>query len=339
MFRPLTVVALSAAALAAAVLGGCSSSSYRAESRVVFTTVAAPVAGQSSDIAIGGSDAAPVGDSPSGGTEPAESRTEQLTGVAAAPDAVDIGSRNGRLTVVVDPGIPGMTITADLRCGGRTMAEARQRLAEATVEVSEPAAGTVRIRPVMPGGWKNGDGASFEVTLPSAASLTARSSNGSIRVEGCRGPIDVDTSNGRLTFVGTEGTITGETSNGRIVLQDTVGSVTARSSNGRVIVDNHLGALSIRTSNGSLDIDLNEASSAPVIARTSNGSVDLSVGRAFGGWIRASTSNGGVSLNGAPELDGPMEMSKRSMAVKLAGDADESRIQSSNGSVRVTVRQ
>lgn len=336
MIRPLTAVALSAATVVAALLGGCSSSPYRAEGRVVFTTVDASANGQSSDVAIGGGDAAPAADDDN---DAIETRTERLTGIASVPSAVDIGSKNGRLSVVVDPAITSMVITANLRCGGRTVAEADQRLAEATVIISEPTAGTVRIRPVMPGGWKNGDGASFEVSLPSAASLTARSSNGSIRVEGCRGPIDVDTSNGRITFIGTEGTITAETSNGRIVLQDTVGSVTARSSNGRVIVDNHLGALSLRTSNGSVDIDLNEASSAPVVARTSNGTVDLSVGQAFGGWIRANTSNGGVSINGTPEFDGPMEINKRSMTVKLAGDADESRIESSNGSVRVTVRQ
>ncbi len=324
-------VRITAAAGAAAALllltAACSAPLHRAEGRVVLSTASAVPAG--TDVAIG----TPAGLDPEPTMRPAETLD-----VAADPDALDVASRNGSITVVVDPAAEGLTIVADLQAGGATREQAESRLAAAEIEVVEASDGTVRIRPRMPDRWRNGDAASLHVTLTTPAAVRARSSNGALRVEGGSGPIDLGTSNGRITLVATDGPVEAETSNGRLVLIDTVGDITATSSNGRIEVTNHLGGLDLRTSNGPVRIDLHDEATGPVRVRSSNGSARLSVGPGFGGWLEADTSNGAVELTGSPRIAGDMRSGRSSLEVRLEGAEHRSRIDTSNGSVTIEVR-
>jgi hypothetical protein len=247
--------------------------------------------------------------------------------VTATPETLDLGSRNGSLVIIVDESATELRIAADVRCGGDDAAEAEARLASVTLDVVEQAGGVVQVRPRMPGGWRSGDGVNLEVRMPVSAAIIGRTSNGSIRIEGARGPIDL------------------ETTNGAIELRDTAGAVLARTSNGRIDVADHLGGLDIATSNGAITIRLNPDSDAPVVARTNNGPVEFRAGSAFGGVLDARTSNGRIQVDGLARIAGPTAFERHPGRVQLtlAGTSegsrtDVSRLETSNGSIRIEVR-
>lgn len=263
-------------------------------------------AGQSRDVAIG-----------------ALSRIE----VTATPETLDLFSRNGSLSIIVDESATELGITAEVRCGGDDTAEAEARLAAVVLDVLERSGGVVEVRPRMPGGWRSGDGVNLEVRMPSSAALIGRTSNGAISVTGARGPIDM------------------ETTNGAIELRDTAGAVLARTSNGRIDVADHLGGLDLATSNGAIVIQLHEDADDPVMARTSNGSVELGVGAGFGGRLDAHTSNGRVQIDGVQRAGGPLGFQSHPGRTQLTLDGaagasrnDASLLETSNGSIRIRVR-
>lgn len=235
--------------------------------------------------------------------------------VAAAPDAIEVRSRNGSIIVRVDDSIDVMHVKANIRCKAMSQTTADERAEAASVSMATNDEGTVVITPEMPGGWKNGDAASFEVRLPSSASVVAVSSNGSITIEGAEGDVDATTSNGSVKLVGTSG------------------DARAVTSNGRVTVESHLGPLHARSSNGRMVIRMHDDAVDPVTVRTSNGSVRFEVGSEFGGWIDATTSNGSVDLSGFKSGVEEVESSRRRLRVKLAGADHTSNVRTSNGSV------
>ncbi len=247
--------------------------------------------------------------------------------VTATPETLDLGSRNGSLVIIVDESASGLGITADVRCGGDDAAEAEARLASVVLDVVEQDGGVVQVRPRMPGGWRSGDRVSLEVRIPVSAAVIGRTGNGSIRVVGSDGPIDLDTTNGTIE------------------LEGTAGAVLARTSNGRIDVADHLGALDIATSNGAITIRLHRDSEAPVVARTNNGSVEFEAGPAFGGVLDARTSNGRIQIDGLERIVGPTTLERHPGRVQLtlAGTSegsrtDVSRLETSNGSIRIEVR-
>ena len=227
------------------------------------------------------------------------------------------------MTVTRDAAAKELTVSAEIRCAGRTADEAQQRADATTLEVARGGDGLVRVRvkfaPVPDGvtSWGN-DSAHADVRAPQLAGVDVVSSNGAIQVEG-----------------GFSGPARLRTSNGGIRVKDHAGPVQADTSNGAIEATGIGTPAQLETSNGSVDAAVADGQSGNVEVRTSNGSVKLSLPASWQGRVDATTSNGRVSMDGggrAQKLSA--ERNQGSMDVGDAGKATAT-VRSSNGSVTV----
>ena len=88
-------------------------------------------------------------------------------------------------------------------------------------------------------------------------------------------------------------------------------------------------------------VQLADGAVGPVEAKTSNGSIGLIVGPGFAGLVYADTSNGSIGIDdetGAAQLE-MVRDDRTEKVVRLGGGETESNLGTSNGSVKVTVRE
>lgn len=246
--------------------------------------------------------------------EAAFKQTTTVNAPHVGGSALSVEAHNGAIAVHRAAG-SDVSITATLRM--RT----EERLGQATLVANRNAEGVLEISARPPeGGWKGGEGCAFEIVVPDAEGIRARSSNGRIEIGGLSGLADLSTSNGRIIVNGHEGELRARTSNGRIVAEGVSGPVDAD------------------TSNGAVTVRLTHDAAGPVKIHTSNGAVVLALGRGFAGDLDIQTSNGSISV---PDSDGAVRVSARklsrgSASLRVGDGGGESSIRTSNGSVTVT---
>lgn len=220
--------------------------------------------------------------------------------------SLDALSANGAIRVRMVEGQSDVQVQMTLRSRGRTLEEANDRVSRIVVHAAKEGDQVVLRYDASDQAVdvRRSSGVEFDVTLPGAAGVRARTSNGAIRVSGVEGALDL------------------ETSNGEIVIEQYDGPVAASTSNGQVLVRGGEGTLDLRTSNGRIRI---EDVTATVRAETSNGEIAFS-GRLADGDHRLRSSNGHINVRL------PMETSVRVLArtanatiassLPLVGDVD-----------------
>lgn len=198
-----------------------------------------------------------------------------------------------------------------------------QERADAVTLLGSSATGDLEISAVWPEKRKGSEGVSFVIEAPGGRTIDVATSNGNVTIDGFAGGVTAQSSNGQLIVRGHDGPIDLDTSNGKITVTGATGPVKARTSNGRVSVELADGAI------------------GPVDADTSNGSIDMIVGPDFAGIVRTDTSNGSIRVDGGSGA-GQLQMlrdEKTEKVMQLRGGETESVLDTSNGSIGVTVRQ
>ena len=226
---------------------------------------------------------------------------------------IDVTTRNGAISIQASSG-QAVEITAHLK------SKDEQRLQSAVIDAVRSSDGTLMIGVTWPDGkWHFNDGCSFEILVPDANGILARTSNGSLTFAGLSGTVDAHTSNGRITITGHDGPINADTSNGRITITGATGAVNAD------------------TSNGSIKVTLTDTNPGPVHLDSSNGAITLEVGPAFAGQLVADTSNGKVTFGPFPDgLTVTDQRVSRSNGHATFGTGGErSVVDTSNGSISV----
>ena len=185
---------------------------------------------------------------------------------AADVDSLDIRNEEGSITVNTGAS-DTIVVTAHIHDGW-----------QATDVSSRIVDGRLVVRggcPAFGSPWCN---VSFTVDLPADRPMTINGSNGSVRVRGAAGIIDVDTDNGSIDLDDVSGTIRASTDNGRITgrrLTSAVADATTR--NGRIelsFVDPPQ-SVSARTNNGRIELIVpDDEVLYRVDLRTQNGSTD-----------------------------------------------------------------
>ncbi|VAX36295.1 hypothetical protein MNBD_PLANCTO03-550 [hydrothermal vent metagenome] len=230
---------------------------------------------------------------------------------------------------------PGSGVSVVATNGSITLAEAArddvlvravvkavsQERAEAVEIVGTANAGWLEVKAVWPEARKGNEGVSFVIDAPGGRMVRADTSNGAITITGFAGGAEADTSNGAVSIEGHEGPIVAETSNGKI---------TVLGATERVEAD---------TSNGTVRVELADEGSGPVLIDTSNGSVVLVVGPGFAGQIKTETSNGSIQVSdeAAGERVRLVTDEKKSKVVQVGEGETESVVDTSNGSVTITI--
>jgi len=247
------------------------------------------------------------------GWQPARFQTTRQSSISAMDgSAIDVKTANGHVYLTQQTDQSSVTVDAVFKLRTQERADAVDILAEYQPD------GTLEVRVLWPDGSRMGnESCSFDITLPGAAGVTVRTSNGAIRLTGLSGTAILKTSNGRVNVLGFSGDVIARSSNGRINIEGAVGSVDASTSNGRVIVE------------------LVDDATGPVTISSSNGSVELIAGSGFEGYVSASTSNGSIHVEGSG-LD-ELKTSRRHASFHV-GDSDaQSKISTSNGSVTIRI--
>lgn len=221
---------------------------------------------------------------------------------ADGSSSIAVRTRNGRVSVARAPGRETMLIALT---GRATTAE---RAAAAAIDVRADGAGVLSITCGWPGGWESSEQARFEVLAPELSSATVETSNGSVRVDGVAGPVDVRTSNGRVTVL------------------------------------DQRGPTRVRTSNGRIRADLVGPDARPFDLESSNGAIEVRLPDGFAGWLDAETSNGSISFAEASRAltTSSLSISDGRLRVRIGEPAGDdplaeasSRVRSSNGRVRI----
>ncbi len=254
------------------------------------------------------------------------SATAERTQSISDANSLTVDTRNGTIDVTRDDSSAEVVVTAKIRCGGGTQAEADQRLAEAKLNIERQSDGAVRVAVVFPnpaeGGKKFGnDGASFTIRAPgSLTSLTLNSSNGAISSEGFKGTLAAKTSNGAVTISNHDGPVTVDTSNGRVKAL------------------NVTGPLSLESSNGAMEVELRDGSTQNVKVDSSNGKVELTLPASWNGAMSAKTSNGKVSVEADEGRATNVATSKGTGTATIGAGTATANLHTSNGAIRVKVK-
>lgn len=277
----------------------------------------------------------------SGCTWSSQQRAERVQVVSlerSTGGAVHINSRNGSVEIAADPSVSSPQISATLYCTGETMEQAQQRVDQATVRAEFDASGALVIEPVFPGEKpQNGDGASFVIKVAAADGVVIDTSNGRVNVRGSSGELRIDTSNGSVTVNDHHGPAHIDTSNGRVEVNRVLGSVTIDTSNQTVTAMDVRSPVIIETSNGSITVALAEDQAGPISLDTSNGNIKARVGHAFVGTVTMDTSNGSVRVNDRAGRVTSSTVQRSSGVVQIGTGGDASTLDSSNGSIELTI--
>ena len=241
---------------------------------------------------------------------PRHTEARVLTASYDAPRPVLIESANGSIEVRRS-NEPLIRVDAEL------FSRNLERLADAVVVLERDADGVV-ISVDWPGTRLGSEGCDMRISLPRATRLTVRTSNDHVFVDGVADEVEV------------------RTSNDHVEIRDVPGRVDVRTSNDDVTVLGVGGPVDVKTSNDGVEVVLTHDNTGPVRIATSNGGVELSVGRAFGGVLIADTSNGDVEVSGFWDR---RERAGDSAELTFDRDGEASRVTTSNGDVRIEVRE
>lgn len=241
---------------------------------------------------------------------------------------IRVATTNGGITVQ-RAAVAEVTIKAEIR------AVSEQRLADTRI-IAERRDGTLVVEVAWPDGQRKGsEGCNFEITVPDAKDVDARTGNGAIKLTGLAGKAYARTSNGSITITGQDGPIDANTSNGAIRIKAATGQLIVKTSNGGIEIEDAAGHVEASTSNARIKVRLADSNPGPVQLHTSNGSVDLAVGKGFMGQVKMSTSNGSVNIT-APANARDVSVQKNSARMTIGESKHVSEVHTSNGSIHFT---
>ena len=235
-------------------------------------------------------------------------RTDVATLTAAGTGPVSVESANGSIEL-------SESTTDAVEVEAKVAMTSQARLDACKILLERADSGAIKIGMQWPDGRReSNEGCSFQIKAPKGAGVTARTSNGAIKVVGLEGGVNLKTSNGRVEVTDHKGPVTIDTSNGGVAVVGAAFPVQVDTSNAKVVVG------------------LTPEATGPLNVRTSNGSIEVDFGPQFAGSISYSTSNGSVStelLNKVTTTGG-----QKSGTVTF-GTGASSTLKTSNGSIRI----
>ncbi len=195
-------------------------------------------------------------------------------------------------------------------------------------------------------------GAHVRVRVPAEYSLDLRTGGGPIQIEAVRGSVRARTSGGSIGLEGAVGPVHLHTSGGPIRIEDVHGDAVARTSGGPITVSEVVGALEVETSGGPIrlqDIDgpIQAHTSGGGISarfagkpagelRTSGGGIEVELPEGAGADLEARTSGGRVSVDGELTVSGELDRSE--VRGRIGAGGERLVLQTSGGNIRIRAR-
>jgi hypothetical protein len=134
------------------------------------------------------------------------------------------------------------------------------------------------------------------VETPNALDLDARTSDGSLKVSGVQGNLELHTSDGAVDVADVGGAVRLTASDGAIHIHNLTGTLESRSSDGSATIDGRFSAFHVHASDGRLDVTVAEGSklTAASVIEGSDGRVTVHLPRTLAADLEVHSSDGKV---------------------------------------------
>lgn len=177
------------------------------------------------------------------------------------------------------------------------------------------------------------------VTVPREANVSARSGDGSIRLEGVAGRVDLRTGDGSVRASDVSGELTIDTGDGSVTVSGAEGNASIETSDGSVTVSGKLGQVKLRTGDGSVVYRAEAGSrmTANWDITTGDGSVALYLPPDFSADLDAHTGDGRIATDLHIARENPDRTRRRSLRARLGEGGQLLRVRTGDGSIRLKV--
>ena len=281
---------------------------------MLFGVACASQSQPSSSKAPAAAPAASAASSPTPAPADHDGKTRTMRASIDGASALVISSINGSITVVRDDSAKSMQVTAVVGGDGwdEPSESKRKRILDGAKLVAEKdASGRVAVSVDLPwdsniGGliqiWDNPPSVSITVRTAGLRSVSAETTNGSVRIEGDVGAVNADTTNGNIDVSGAASEVVADSINGNVTVAPGADAA------------------------------------APITAGTLNGSVVLDLPASWNGTLSASVTNGKVTSDGIKGTSDRSWTGEDFEATIGTGGSAKASLSSTNGSIRVRRR-
>jgi DUF4097 and DUF4098 domain-containing protein YvlB len=174
------------------------------------------------------------------------------------------------------------------------------------------------------------------VTMPRDGNVTARSGDGSIRIEHVHGRLELRTGDGSIRAVDIAGQLTLATGDGSVTLEEVAGDVDVDTGDGSVSVAGKPSAMKLHTGDGSITV---RALTGTTMTddwsmTTGDGGVAVYLPSDFGAELDAHTGDGSIR-NELQLSNDEGDKNRRSLKGKLGAGGKLLRIRTGDGSIRL----
>jgi DUF4097 and DUF4098 domain-containing protein YvlB len=213
--------------------------------------------------------------------------------------------------------------------------ETKQEGDHIEIEVKRPA------REVVFFGIGSSPTAKLIVTMPRDGNITAKSGDGSIRIEEVRGRLELRTGDGSIHGRELGGQMTLYTGDGSITLESASGDLDVETGDGSVSVSGKLGAVKVHTGDGTITFraDAGTAMTGDWSMTTGDGSISLYLPSDFAADLDAHTGDGSIrnelKVEAEAEAADHGESSRRTLRAKLGSGGKTLKLRTGDGSIRL----
>jgi DUF4097 and DUF4098 domain-containing protein YvlB len=174
------------------------------------------------------------------------------------------------------------------------------------------------------------------VSLPRRSDVRARTNDGSIRVEGLQGRLELRTGDGSIRVADVSGELTLDTGDGAVTVDDAEGRLAVDTGDGGVSVSGKLASVRLRTRDGSITYRAlpGTAMSEDWDISTGDGAVSLYLPADLSAEVDAQTGDGGI--RNELRISGGEEVSRRTLRGRLgAAGGRMIKVRTGDGSIRL----
>ena len=188
-------------------------------------------------------------------------------------------------------------------------------------------------------GFHHSSSARLVVSVPQRADITARTGDGSIRIDGLNGKIDLHTGDGSIRAANLIGDLRLHTGDGSITVERSEGTLDLDTGDGGVDVSGKLTAVKMHSGDGSITY---RAEPGTVMTdgweiTTGDGGVALYLPSDFGADVDARTGDGSIAndVHVKSDVEGDRSENRRSLRGRLGSGGKLLRIRTGDGSIRL----
>ena len=156
----------------------------------------------------------------------------------------------------------------------------------------------------------------YDITVPAATSLHSRTGSGHQRIDGIRGPAEVQSGSGNLEISNIGGEVKADAGSGNVTLENIKGSVNTRAGSGDIRASAIAGAFDGRTGSGR--VRLQQTAAGDVRVDTGSGGVEVS---GVKGALVARAGSGDIRAEGEPTSGWRLHTGSGGVTVRLPSDA------------------